>query len=300
MIPAPFLKANDRVALVAPGKSIVEFEGLIAQVEQLLRSWGLQPEVSPSADGQHDSYYHFAAPDADRLADLQSALDDPEIRAIICLRGGYGTSRLLDQLDFTGFRKAPKWIVGYSDITALHLHLNQMNFCSIHGPMPVEYPRKGYEAARKSVRKALFDGPQDLYFEGNHRGAPIEGRLLGGNLSLLVHLLGTVSEPDWTDSILFTEEVGEAPYRIDRMLLQLHRTRRLKQLKGILVGNLASSPEGQSKSETLFVEFARQNNLPLWTGFPCEHGPENRALFCGYRVRLTPSDKGTRLQYVSP
>lgn len=297
MIIPSLLKAGDKVALVAPAKSITEFDGLLDRTVALLRSWGLQPEPSAHAHLRHDEFYPFSASDADRLNDLQRALDDPEIRGIFCLRGGYGTSRLLDQLDFSGFEAAPKWVIGYSDVTALLSHLYRLGYASLHGPMPVEYDLPDYAEGVESIRRSLLEGPGALDFKGNHPQSNLSGRLIGGNLSLLSHLLDTPSEADWSDCILFTEEVGEDPYRIDRMLLQLHRSGRLRNLKGILLGTLSSNPNWQAQGEQLFMEYARLNHLSVWTGFPCAHGPENRALVSGAKVFLQPIEGGTRLAY---
>ena len=277
----PYLKKGDKIAIVSPAKKL---PGKIDEGIKILESWGLEVVLGSSvyaADNQ------FAGSDELRAGDLQQFLDSPEIKAIIAARGGYGTIRIIDELDFRNFSKHPKWIVGFSDITVLLSHLlAQQNTMSIHAQMPYTFPDATRESL-ESLRKALFGEPITYEYKSTQPNIPghAEGILIGGNLMLLVMLSGSVSEMDYTDKILFLEDVGEQEYSIDRMMRMLKRSGKLSKLKGLIVGAFneieeEKIPFGQSP-EKLIYELVKGYDYPVCFNFPIGHIDDNKALTLG-------------------
>ncbi len=303
MIQPLLLRKGSKVALVSPAK-IVSRESVKPGIA-LLKSWGLTVVIGKYAFAEH---FQFAGTDKQRTTDMQRMLDDPEIEAIFCIRGGYGTTRILDSLDFTRFLRRPKWIIGYSDITALHLHLHGLGVQSIHGTMPMLFARDT-EQSVLSVRKILFGEARltkenflatfayslPLVEEGlgvhplNRKGTAT-GPLIGGNLSLIVGCIGTASDVDMTGKILFLEDIDEYLYHIDRMMVQLKRAGKLRNLAGLVVGHFTSmkdndNPFGKTVYE-IIRDAVKEYDYPVCFGFPTGHEPENRALVCGQEVKL--------------
>ena len=277
----PYLKKGDKIAIVSPAKKL---PGKIDKGIKILESWGLEVVLGSNvyaADNQ------FAGSDELRAGDLQQFLDSPEIKAIIAARGGYGTIRIIDELDFRNFSKHPKWIVGFSDITVLLSHLlAQQNTMSIHAQMPYTFPDATRESL-ESLRKALFGEPITYEYKSTQPNIPghAEGILIGGNLMLLVMLSGSVSEMDYTDKILFLEDVGEQEYSIDRMMRMLKRSGKLSKLKGLIVGAFneieeEKIPFGQSP-EKLIYELVKGYDYPVCFNFPIGHIDDNKALTLG-------------------
>ncbi len=290
MIQQPaYLKKGDKIAIVCPAKKL---PGSIAPAIAILESWGLEVIIGKTVTAGH---HQFAGDDALRTEDLQTFLDDPEIKAIIAGRGGYGTIRIIDNLDFTEFQKNPKWIVGFSDITVLLSHLlAKLNTQSIHGQMPYTFDKATPESLA-SLRKALFGGEisYECSFAGKlpNRSGEVEGVLIGGNLTLLVMLQGSVSELDYTDKILFIEDIGEHEYAIDRMMRTLKRAGKLAKLKGLIVGTFnESTPESVPfgfSIEQVIWEIVKEYNYPVCFNFPVGHIDDNRALTVGKKVQLS-------------
>jgi muramoyltetrapeptide carboxypeptidase len=221
-------------------------------------------------------------------------MDNPNIKAIWCVRGGYGTVRMIDLLDFTKFKQSPKWVVGFSDVTVLHSHLNNLGFASIHGIMPVSV--KATEEAKESLRKALFGETLEYTVpcEPMNRYGSAKGELVGGNLSILYSLLGSSSAIDCTDKILFMEDLDEYLYHIDRMMMNLKRNGCLESLKGIIVGGMTKMhdneiPWGKNALE-IIDDVTKPYNIPVIYNFPAGHSADNHALILGKQVTLEVND----------
>ncbi|MCI0750423.1 MAG: LD-carboxypeptidase [Flammeovirgaceae bacterium] len=299
----PFiLKTGDSIILVAPSRKINR--GELERAISTLQQWSLHVELGKNIYSQAHSY--FAGTDEQRLHDFQNALDDPTIKAIFCARGGYGFTRILDQLDFTAFQKNPKWIIGFSDITALHLKLLSLNIESIHGIMPLLFSKSDAGDSIESLRTLLMEGITYEYTITPHRKnrtGKSEGKLVGGNLSLVVDSLGTVSELNLTNCILVIEEVDEYLYRIDRMLLQLKRSGKLSQLSGLVIGHMSdlkdtSLPFGETIEE-IILDKVRDYDFPVAFNFQSGHEHPNLAWRHGAEAILDVTEQSARLKYKS-
>ena len=272
---------------------------------RILESWGLRVQLGATI-GAED--HQFAGPDALRRTDLQRALDDPGIRAVLCARGGYGTARLLDGLDLRGFQAHPKWVAGFSDPTALLAHLwRHTRTLSIHATMPVLMGRPEHETADESLRQLLFGEPLS-YAAPPHplnRPGAARGRLIGGNLTVLHTLLGTASDVDWTGAILLLEDLDEYLYHVDRMLGHLARTGKLVGLAGLVVGHFSLMRDNTVPFGHAAYDIIRQHiaafDFPVGFGFPAGHEPLNTAFLHGAEVALTVDGiAGLTLAYQTP
>ena len=255
----------------------------------LLESWEIEVVLGETVNA---SFHQFAGDDNLRAKDLQRFIDDDSIKAIIAARGGYGTVRMIDKVDFSHFATHPKWLIGFSDITVLHTHLfNNYHTQTIHGQMPVNIP----DASAKSLqtlRMALFGEPLQYHFESHNLNkiGIAEGVVIGGNLSLLVAVSGSVSDIDYDGKILFIEDVGEYLYSIDRMIRMLDRAGKLKHLKGLLVGGFTEVkdndiPFGQTVNE-IVMDVASKYGYPVCFDFPAGHIPGNCSVILGGTASL--------------
>jgi len=286
-IAPPFLKKGDQIAITCPAKKLPKpMDDAVA----LLESWGLKVILGETLNA---SYHQFAGDDDLRARDLQRFIDDDSIKAIIAARGGYGTIRMIDKVDFSHFEKNPKWLVGFSDITVLHAHIyKNHNTQTIHGQMPVAVPDAS-KYSLETLRKALFGETFGYQFDshqlnGDGMGT---GTLVGGNLSLLVAVLGSVSDYEYDGKILFIEDVGEYLYSVDRMVRTLDRAGKLKNLAGLLVGGFTELkdndiPFGQSVPE-IVMEVVKNYNYPVCFDFPAGHIPDNQSLILGKTLTLS-------------
>ena len=292
----PFLQAGDKVALVSPAGCIEP-----ACLERGLRqlgAWGLNPQA-----GGHvlDRAGLFAGRRQDRLHDLQQALDDPDIKAVVATRGGYGTASLLDDLDFTAFARQPKWVAGFSDLTVLHSHLQRhLHVATLHAAMPQTYPAPAGSGhpALDTLHRALFGQPLGYAALPPHpfqRAGVARAPLVGGNLSVLYSLRGTPTDIDPAGKILFIEDLNELDYHIDRMLLNLYRGGWFDRLAGLVVGAFTgirpgARPLGQSVTETVarYVEaaYAKGARYPVYYDFPAGHIENHHALYMGVPALL--------------
>jgi muramoyltetrapeptide carboxypeptidase len=294
----PYLKNNDKIAIVCPAKFLPKS---IDAAILTLKEWGLQVEVGTTVT---NSYHQFAGTDEDRKADLQRYLDDPNIKAIIAGRGGYGTIRIIDDLDFTEFSKNPKWLVGFSDITVLLSHaFSALEVQSIHAQMPYTFDTSTADALA-SLKDSLFGSPVSHRYQSTfaNRDGMAEGLLIGGNLSLLVAVEGSVSEMDYDDKILFLEDVGEHEYAIDRMMRILKRKGKLNKLKGLIVGafnEIAEEkiPFGQTPEEIIW-ELVKEFDYPVCFNFPTGHIDDNRAMVVGRKVSLNVNRQDVELKFL--
>lgn len=300
-ISPPALKSGDLVSLVAPSGRL-RTDNLDVAVA-LLQSWGLRVNL-----GQYlwEGDRIFAASDAHRAADLQAALDAREVKAIFCVRGGYGITRIIDGLCFLRFSQQPKWLVGFSDITALQLHLLGLGFQSLHASMPAQYADYSTSATLNSIRAALFGTPLSLSappLPHNRKGIA-EGTLLGGNLCLLCDALATPSAFDTEGAILFLEEINEPPYKLDRMITQLKRAGKLDKLAGLMVGFISYPPDEDEAANIhtaydLLAENLQDYDFPLGFSFSVGHKPHNIALVQGAKVRLEVENEGAKMLYLN-
>lgn len=279
MIQPPALKKNDIVGIVASGRKL-DSDPIQTSI-RIVEAWGYTVRVAKNLFSSKHSY--LSGSDAERLQDLQHMLDDPSVKAIICARGGYGTTRILDRLDFTSFLKNPKWICGFSDITALHLKLQALGVQSIHGTMPVLFSKPESAISVDALQKILSGGRVALEANPNLKNkiGAASGTLIGGNLSLIVDSLGTSSEIDTKNKILVIEEVDEYLYRVDRMLVQLKRAGKLQHLAGLVVGHMTEMrdtelPFGETIEEIILNQ-VQGFTYPVGFGFPVGHENPNLA-----------------------
>jgi muramoyltetrapeptide carboxypeptidase len=285
-IQPPYLKKGDKIAITCPAKKL---PSPMTDAIELLRSWGLEVVLGDTIDA---SYHQFAGDDDLRARDMQRFIDDDSIKAIIAARGGYGTIRMIDKVDFGRLATHPKWLVGFSDITLLHTHLfANYGLQSIHGQMPVNIPDASAESLI-SLKKALFGEELRYKFESHSANRPgsAEGILIGGNLSLLIAASGSVSDLDYSGKILFIEDVGEYLYAIDRMMYTLKRSGKLKDLAGLIVGGFTGIkdndiPFGQTVPQ-IIMEVVKEYKYPVCFDFPAGHVPDNKALVLGKQMYL--------------
>lgn len=292
----PYLQPGDEVAILSPA-SFPPTENWKQGVE-VLESWGLRVRMAPNYLSRH---FGLGGTDAERLSDLQQMIDDPSIKAIFPIRGGYGVSRLLDSLDFTGFISSPKWVVGFSDITALLCELDSIGYASIHGPMPHNFCQKGGESALQNLYTALFEGVVSVAAPAHplNRLGEASAEIIGGNLSLLSHLVGSRSFASTDGKILFIEEIGERLYHVDRMLVQLKRAGLFQNLAGLLIGgftdcNEASLSIGKTAYE-LVAEHTSGTSYPIAFDFPAGHIPNNQPLIFGVKSKLLVTSEGIQV-----
>jgi muramoyltetrapeptide carboxypeptidase len=293
-----YLKKGDTIMIVAPAGFVpdsTEIEPGIA----LAKSWGLEVIVGKNAFKKH---IHFAGTDAERQNDLQFALDNKNIKAIWCSRGGYGTVRIIDQIDFTAFEQHPKWVVGFSDITTLHSTIHNLGIATIHATMPGGMKRAS-EDAKQSLYKALFGYSYGFEIPSNplNKMGNAKAVLIGGNLSILNSMIGSFSEVNMNGKILFIEDVGEDLYRVDRMMYTLKRTGALKKLKGLIVGDFDYDVE----KDTLFggthreiiLNVVKDYDFPVLFDFPAGHVRDNRALIFGKEIEIDVNDTVSKISY---
>ncbi|MFT5242904.1 MAG: muramoyltetrapeptide carboxypeptidase [Glaciecola sp.] len=291
LIQPPYLKAGDTVAIVAPSGILKNKTDEVDQAVALLESWGLHAVVGKNVFSKDN---HFAGADVERCEDFQKALDDPKISAIWCARGGYGTVRILDKLDYTKFKNNPKWLIGYSDITALHNQFHNEGFQSIHALMCVSLPEDISEIKETvgTFKSTIFGKPVDYTLDGSsyNRVGDASGPLVGGNLTILHTMLGSKESIDTSGKIVFIEEIGEYKYHIDRMLQSLKRAGYFDNCVGVLVGGMSkmrknTTPWGTS-IEQLILDALSDYDFPIAFGMPAGHEKDNRAMVFGKMVEL--------------
>jgi muramoyltetrapeptide carboxypeptidase len=296
----PLLQAGDKVITIAPSGK-VNRENVTNAIDILQNQFGLQVI---QGENLFKTHYKFAGTDEQRLKDLQWALDHQAVKAIFCARGGYGITRIVDALDFTTFKEYPKWVVGFSDITALHHKLYQEGFVSIHGPVLNTFnsiANSSINALDTLLKTGVFSFTAATHPE-NVEGTA-EGPLVGGNLSMIVNQLGTSTEIDTAGKILFIEEVGEPLYHIDRMMVQLKRSGKLDGLKGLVVGeftNTQESPEifGESVAQ-IIRRHTKEMVYPIAFNMPFGHGKENMPIAHGVISRLQVNGEESILKILS-
>ena len=291
-----YLSLGDTIVILAPSGILIEREASIQKAKELVEGWGLKVLMGTNTFNQNN---HFSGTDVERAADFQKAIDNPNVKAIWAARGGYGAVRVLDLLDFTKFKESPKWIIGYSDITAFHNHIHNLGVETIHGMMATSLEGDWKDATEtiSSLKKALFGKtlrytiPSSLYNRNNFLNVEktIEGQLIGGNLAILASMLGSNSQVSTKEKILFIEEVGEYKYAIDRMLQSLKRAGYFKKVNAVIVGNISKLREnstawGSSIEELILAVVPAE--IPILFDFPAGHEVDNRALIFGRTMLL--------------
>jgi muramoyltetrapeptide carboxypeptidase len=297
-IQPPFLRKGDEVAIVSP--SFCTEENILTEAVTFLEKWNLKVRIGRNAGKKQGP---FAGSDEERLHDLQEMTDDQTVKAVICSRGGYGLSKIIDKVDFSALKNNPKWYSGFSDITVLHIWLNEVcGVMSIHGEMPLNFNNKEKTSGTfSSLKNALFGNLKEHEWNGNfYKPADVNGELTGGNLSLLYSLLGTRAEPTTTGKILYIEEVGEYYYHIDRMFTSLKLSGKLDGLSALVVGGMNKIEEAklpwEKNIEETILAVVSDYNYPVLFNFPAGHIADNRALYIGSQVQITVmSDKATML-----
>ncbi len=295
MVIPEFLTSGDKVGIVATAKK-VDNDTTINGIN-VLKSWGLKV-----ISGQYlfNSSYQFAGTDEQRADDFQKMIDDPEVKAIFLARGGYGSTRIIDQIKFDALKSNPKWICGFSDVTAIHLQLRNLGIASIHAPMPSFF----HSIDRESLQwfKKLIFGEKSRFTIKPHKlnsEGKVKGRLIGGNLSIICHTIGTKSELFPKGQILFIEDVGEQLYHIDRMMVQLKRTGILASISGLIVGQFSDMKDNKDPFGTdayqIIYAHTKEYNYPKAFNFPVGHTRENYALPVGVESILTVGKNNSTL-----
>ena len=293
----PYLKKGDTVAIVCTARKFFPEEAKPAI--DLLESWGLKVKLGKTIG--LDSC-QLGGTDTERAADFQDQLDNDNIKAIWCARGGYGTVRIIDRIDFSKFKKHPKWVMGFSDVTVLHSHINTLNVATLHSIMPFTVP-KAPEPVKETFKNALF-GIKNSYTipsKSYDKKGAAKGELVGGNLSIIYSLLGSKSSIDTKDKILFIEDLDEYLYHVDRMLQNMKRNDYFKNVKGIIVGSMRDMhdneiPFGQNEVQ-LITEISKELNIPIAFEFCAGHQKDNRTLVLGSQVVFEVNETEIKLTF---
>ena len=299
MVIPDLLKAGDKIGILAPARKInrsdVEFAA------HTFSSWGLETVVAENIFSEHHSY--LAGSDKERLSDFEMLLNDRSIKALVCARGGYGSTRIVDQIDYTSLVKHPKWLIGFSDITAFHFKLHQLGIACIQGTMPVLFSKRDAAASLQSLRNLLFSGECTLTAQPSrdNRQGQASGITVGGNLSLIVDALGTASALDTNGKILVLEEIDEYLYKVDRMMTQLQRTDKLKNLKGLVVGYMTDIKDSElsfgENVQEIIMHAVKDYSYPVGFRFPTGHENPNLAWISGGLATLDVGESNSSLIY---
>lgn len=294
----PYLRAGDKVGIVCTARKTGRPE--IDHAVRKLKSWKLEPVIGNSVGV---SLNQFAGDDWFRARDVQWMMENPEIKAIFCARGGYGTVRIVDKLSYKPLEKNPKWMIGFSDVTVLHSHIHsQLNIETVHGPMAINFKASSRDAL-DSLRDVLF-GRKVRYKVKSHKlnvEGKAKGQLVGGNLSVLYSISGSRSDISTEGKILFLEDLDEYLYHVDRMMMQMKRNNKLRKLAGLIVGGFTKmkdneTPYGMNALEIIH-EHTKDYGYPVAFGFPAGHISDNRALIIGRKAQLAVTGAGSRLEF---
>ncbi len=293
----PYLKKGDTVAIIATARKIDK--ATLEPGIRLLENWGLHVVLGRSIGKEENQ---LAGPDWLRATDLQEMLDNPAISAIWAAKGGYGTVRIIDRVDFTNFARKPKWLIGFSDVTVLHSHANNMEIESLHAMMAISTPN-ATDDAKNTLRRALFGEKLEYELSGHpfNRPGKASGELVGGNLSVLYSIMGSGSQVDYKGKILFIEDLDEYLYHIDRMMMNLKRNGWFKDLKAVVVGGMTSMndnevPWGKDALE-IIRDILKDYKFPVIYNFPAGHVKDNRALIFGRNVRVEVNSAGSKVSF---
>ena len=301
MISPKPLTPGSTIGLTSTARKITPEE--LAPALKIIEQWGFKIKLAEDIYAEENQ---FAGSDIIRISNFQNLLDDDSVDAILCLRGGYGTVRIIDDLDFSKFLINPKWIAGFSDVTVIHSHLHNLSCETLHSTMPVIFNKEGNEKALHSLKSTLLGDPPHYSFSFDSynklgRGA---GQVIGGNLSILYSLLASPSQIDSNGKILFLEDLDEYLYHIDRMMRALKRSGMLKNLAGLVVGHFSDlndnvKPFGKSYQE-IILEAVEEFNYPVVFGFPAGHEADNRTIIMGRNALLTSNSQTSSLKFELP
>lgn len=297
----PKLSPGDKIAIIATARKISPDE--IKAAVDILQKWGFETVFGRNLFRE---YYQFAGTDKERTGDLQWAFDDESVKAVLCARGGYGSVKIIDNIDFTKFIQKPKWIIGYSDVTVLHSHISKnYKIETLHATMPISFPQNGEEnSALITLKKALTDEPIKYSFPGHplNRTGDAQGVLTGGNLSILYSLSGTESDINTDGKIIFIEDLDEYLYHIDRMMMNMKRSGKLANLAGLIVGGMSDMndntvPYGKT-AEEIVSDAVAEYNYPVCFQFPAGHiADNNNALIMGRNAKLSVQEQQVRIEF---
>ncbi|CAN5155382.1 LD-carboxypeptidase [soil metagenome] len=292
------LEKNDTVAIVSTARKFNSED--LNKAINIFEDWGLNVKLGQNLYKWH---HQFSGTDQERLMDIQEMINDPQVKAIFCARGGYGSTRIIDDIDFFKLFESPKWISGFSDVTALICQLHNLEIESIHGIMPLLFNQEGAEESIESLRKILFGEDIKLLVPNHPFNKPGHGSglVIGGNLSILVNMIGTGSDVDTRGKILFLEDLDEYLYHIDRMMIHMKRAGKLHLLAGLIVGQFSDmkdneTPFGASAYE-IIKEHTEKYNYPVCYNFPLGHDTRNLALPCTRKAFLEVTEHQVILEY---
>ena len=296
----PYLKPGDKIGIVSTARKISREE--LQPAVECFQKEGFEIVFGKNLFKELNQ---FSGTDDERTEDFQLMMDNSEIKAVLCARGGYGTVRIIDKLDFTTFRKNPKWVCGFSDVTVLHSHIWQ-NFEveTIHSIMPVQLKKLGGESdAAKTLVKSLKGEGLNYQFPVHplNRSGNAEAVIVGGNLSILYSLLGSVSDIDTAGKILFLEDIDEYLYHIDRMMMAMKRAGKLDKLKGLVIGGMSDMKDNTipfgKNAEEIIVDAVKEYNFPVCFNFPAGHIDTNCAIYLGRKVKLEVLNTNSSLSF---
>ena len=292
-----YLKEGNKIGLISTARKISknELQGAIESI----KSWGLEVVLGQNL---FNNYHQFSGRDDERAKDLQAMLDNPEVKAILVVRGGYGTVRIIDHIDFSKFQKNPKWLAGYSDITVLHSQIHKLKVASLHSTMPINFSTNTSESI-KSLKDALFGKKLSININYNslNRFGEVKGQIVGGNLSILYSLIGSPSDLNTDGKILFIEDLDEYLYHIDRMMMNLKRNGKLTKLAGLIVGEMSDMndntiPFGKNAIE-IITESVSEYDYPVAFNFPAGHIDNNNTIILGQTASLKIDHNNSNLTF---
>ncbi|MBA5791962.1 LD-carboxypeptidase [Flavobacterium sp. xlx-214] len=293
-----YLKKGDTVGIICTARSFSSDDA--QEAIRLFESWGLHIELGSTIDVNVNQ---LGGTDEQRAADLQQMLDNPNIKAIWIARGGYGTVRIIDKIDFTAFLENPKWLIGFSDITVLHNHIHNLGVATLHAIMPYSVPRASAEA-KETLKNALFNNNYSFCFPTNasNKIGAAEGLLVGGNLSIIYSLLGSKSSLNTHGKILYLEDLDEYLYHIDRMFYNLKRNGYFDHLAGLIIGGMTDMHDNQIPFgydvKQIVLDICKEYHFPICFDFPAGHISNNRALKLGTKVGFEVTNENTFLTYL--
>ena len=296
------LKIGDTISIIAPSGVLKDYDQYMEKSISLMESWGLNVVLGSTI---YESYGHFSSKDINREKDFQNAIDDNTIKAIWCARGGYGAMRIIDNINYDNLLKNPKWVIGYSDITAIHNDIHNLGVESLHGIMCKSLEDISVEDESINKLKDIIFGEGELKYviDGNeyNKTGEASGKLVGGNLTLLQSLLQSKSSIDTSNKIIFIEDVGEYLYHIDRMLHSLKRADYFSKCSGLIVGDFTDIKKNETKfGKNLYEiinEIVEDYNIPVMYGFPAGHGEKNLPLIFGRNVQITVSENKSEIRF---
>ena len=295
----PFLHQHDQIRIVSPSGTIDP--AYIDGTKKTLTSWGL---TATEGEFARHEYGRFGGTKEQRIADMQAALDDAEVRAILCSRGGYGVAQIIDKLDFTKFSGNPKWLIGFSDITILHNAISNIGVASIHGIMAKHLTELPADCEQVQALKNILFGKMPQYYiapYAQNRTGKAEGKLVGGNLSVLVGMIGTPFDLPYEGNILFLEEIAEKPYHIDRMMQQLRLSGALSKISGLIIGQFSDCEEDPLMKQSIaeiIAEVVKNYHYPVCFNFPAGHVDYNLPIVLGEKVEITVLEQEVTLKYI--